>query len=69
MEDIKLTKYYEEPEGKYKLISVVLFRLDISYKNPKKYYDGIKLLINDYHKYFPNFYLRIYYDSSVIDNF
>ncbi len=48
---------------------MVIFRLEISYKNTKKYYDGMKILINEYQKYFPNFYLRIYYDSSVTDNY
>ena len=69
MENIKLTKFYEEPKQKYKLISVVLFRLETSYKDSNKYYNGLNLLINNFQKYFPNFYLRIYYDTSVINNF
>ncbi len=66
---IKLDKQYTEPTEKYNLLSVCVFRLKNSYKKTQIYSKGLSLLINNFEKLFPeNFYLRIYYDTSVLDN-
>lgn len=68
MEYIKLTKEYIEPTGTYNIISCVVFRLPKSYKNESMYYKGLKVLIDIFRKIFTDFYLRIYYDDSVLNN-
>lgn len=65
MDNIILTKYYDEPKIKYNIISVVVFKIIDSYKSGKKYYDGLNLF-NTEIKALNNFYLRVYYDKSII---
>jgi len=66
--NIKLIKYYKEPEYKYNIVSVSVFRLENPYKDFDKYYNGLKRLVslflknNVYEKYI----LRIYFDDSII---
>lgn len=66
MNDIQLEKYYIPPKEKYNLISVSIFRLNISYKNTASYYNGLKTLASLLPKYFPGFYLRVHFDNSII---
>ncbi len=68
MDYIKLIPEYIEPEYKYNIVSCVLFRLPKVYKNELKYYNGLKLLVDIFPKIFPKFYLRLYYDESVLNN-
>jgi hypothetical protein len=64
--DIKCTKSYIEPKNKYNIVSVVVFRLKDNYKSSMQYYNGLKILIEKFPKLLKNFYLRIYYDDSII---
>jgi hypothetical protein len=66
MDNIILTPRFIEPKDKYNILSVVLFCLKKSYKNQDKYFNGLKGIVENVHKIFPTFYLRIYYDKSVI---
>ncbi len=65
----KLKDEFIKPINNYNIISVCVFRLKNSYKKTKIYSDGLKTLVNNFNQYFPNFYLRIYYDSSVLENY
>ena len=67
MNEFILTKYYTEPTEKYNLISTVIFKLKNSYKSFNHYLDGLELLLDDFQKHFPDFYLRLYYDDSISD--
>jgi hypothetical protein len=66
MDTIKLTKYYDEPKEKYNIISVVVFKLRNSYKSVKIYLDGLKKLVKEVPKKFKGYYLRVYFDDSII---
>lgn len=66
MDRIKLKKYYNEPDYSYNIISVSLFKLQKSYKIFNKYYDGLIILDKNFETYFPGFFLRIYFDNSII---
>jgi hypothetical protein len=66
MDYITLTKHYEEPPDNYDVISVVAFRLKDNYKSSMIYYYGLSKLIEQLPNKLPNFYLRIYYDDSII---
>jgi hypothetical protein len=69
MNSIKFKKYYIEPKNNYDLISVSVFRLQISYKSMDKYINGLETLAYNFTNpiYFkPNTYLRIYFDKSII---
>lgn len=68
METITLINNYKEPSEPYNIISTVVFRLQHVYKDERMYYDGLRALADTFEKSFPNFYLRIYYDSSVLEN-
>ena len=67
----KYIKFYNEftdnVNEKYNIISISVFRLENNYKNEYNYTDGLHLLLNTFEKYFPGFYLRVYYDNSVLD--
>ena len=65
---IKVKKNYNEPINKYNVISCVIFRMPNGYKNEMKYFDGLDLLTKIFEKLYPGFYLRIYYDQSVLNN-
>jgi len=60
-------EYKEIINKKYNVISVSVFRLENNYKNEFVYTNGLELLLNKFEKYFPDFYLRVYYDNSVLD--
>jgi len=64
---IKFYKEFKEPIENYNIISCSIFRLIDNYKNENMYTNGLNLLINKFQTLFPNFYLRIYYDKSVLD--
>ncbi|QKF94751.1 hypothetical protein QKU48_gp1293 [Fadolivirus algeromassiliense] len=66
MNNIKLTKYYKEPNNKYDVVSVVAFRLKDNYKSSMIYYTGLKRLVEMMPKHLSGIYLRIYYDDSII---
>jgi hypothetical protein len=66
MENLKITKYYIEPIEPYNIISVAAFLLKDSYKNIDKYYDGLKTIAMLITTIFPDYYLRIYYDDSLV---
>jgi hypothetical protein len=66
MSIFKLTKYYTEPEHKYNIVSIVVFRLKDNYKSSMIYYNGLKKLIDTMPHSLKQFYLRIYYDDSII---
>lgn len=60
-------KEYEEPEYDYNVISCTIFRMKNGYKNEYKYYEGLKLFVESFERYLPDFYFRLYYDDSVLD--
>jgi hypothetical protein len=64
---ITFYKEFEEPQENYNVISCTVFRMKKGYKNELKYYDGLKLFVENYEKYLPDFYFRLYYDDSVLD--
>lgn len=71
IKNLKLKKYYNEPGNKYNLVSTALFRLKDNYKKMTKYHDLLVNLVDNFDKYFQNingyeFYLRIYFDRSLI---
>ena len=58
---------YKNPDHDYNIISCTLFRMKDGYKNEYKYYDGLKIFVDNFQKIFPDFYFRLYYDDSVLD--
>lgn len=64
---VELKKEYEKPTTNYNIVSCCVFRMSGPYKDSVKYYyNGLKTISSNFKKYIPNFYLRIYYDESVI---
>lgn len=67
MDDIILEKKYNEPMYKYNIYSVVLFMLDKPYKSTMTYYNGLMNALNNFRRVFgEKWFLRIYYDDSII---
>jgi hypothetical protein len=67
LSNLKLYKYYNEPSNKYNIVSTVLFRLRENYKSMSNYYEKIMKLVDNFHKFLPKtFYLRIYFDTSIV---
>lgn len=66
MNNIKLTNYFTEPKEKYNILSCVVFLISESYKNINIYYEGLALLPKITRQYLKEYYIRIYYDDSVI---
>lgn len=65
--NLKLKRYYTEPIGEYNVVSTVIFRLEDNYKDMSEYYNKSANLTDKFYDYFPkNFYLRIYFDDSII---
>ena len=64
-----LKKQFDEPKKPYNLISVSFFLTDNVYKDPlKKYVLGLKTSIDNFYLHFDkSYFLRIYYDDSVLD--
>jgi hypothetical protein len=68
--DYRYIKFYNEfiePDKKYNIFSCSIFRLINNYKNENMYTEGLHILLDNLENMFPDFYLRIYYDNSVID--
>ena len=66
LKNLTLAKYYDEPNNKYNIISVSVFRLATNYKPMFLYYSGLRKLIDITPQYFEGYYLRIYFDDSII---
>lgn len=64
--NIQFTHNFKEPTDNYNLISTAIFLVEKSYKSTLKYYNGLKLLSENFDKVAKGYYLRIYYDDSVI---
>ena len=60
-------EFIEPPEESYNIISCAVFRLRNNYKTEKIYSDGLNRLFIYFQKHYPDYYLRVYYDSSVLD--
>lgn len=58
---------FTEPVEKYNLISCTYFRMKTGYMNEYKYYKGLNSLVDLFETQMPNFYLRLYYDDSILD--
>ena len=63
---IKFKKYYTEPNYKYNIVSCCIFLLEKSYKDVYIYYNGLVNIVKNFKKLLPNYYLRIYFDESII---
>jgi hypothetical protein len=63
---MELKKYYDEPDEPYGVISVSVFRMRKKYRSTKIYYNGLKTMAQEIQHYFPGFYLRVYFDRSII---
>jgi hypothetical protein len=64
---IKLYKYYDEPNTRYNIVSTVIFRLENNYKPMENYYLKIMKLVDNFYDFFgKDFYLRIYFDNSIV---
>jgi hypothetical protein len=67
LQNFHLKRYYDEPNHEYNVISTVVFRLENNYKNMGAYYKQIFNMTNNFNQNFPdNFYLRLYFDNSII---
>lgn len=67
MDDVILEKKYIEPLYKYNVYAVVLFMLDKPYKSTMTYYNGLMNTLKNFRKTFgEKWFLRIYYDDSII---
>jgi hypothetical protein len=69
MKIIELQNLYEEPDKIYNVFSTVIFRLEDPYRESINYYNGLKKIVNLFPETFPGDYLRIYFDTSITDNF
>ena len=58
---------FSEPSERYNIISCTYFRMKTGYKNEYKYYKGLESLVDLFETQMPNFYLRLYYDDSILD--
>lgn len=65
MNNIVFDKQYKEPSTSYNIVSVCAFVMKKGYKNNDIYSNGLKYTINNFSRFLPDFFLRIYYDSSV----
>jgi hypothetical protein len=64
--NLKLKKYYEEPVGKYNIVSTVVFRLEDNYKSMSEYHDQFMYMIKNFKYIYGNdYYLRVYFDRSI----
>ena len=65
MNSIVFEKQYKEPQKPYNIVSVCAFVMKKGYKKNDIYSDGLRYTIENISKYLPDFFLRIYYDSSI----
>lgn len=65
MNKIVFDKLYEEPKAPYNIVSVCVFVMRKAYKSNQTYVDGLKYTLENFRKFLPDFYLRIYFDMSV----
>ena len=64
--NLKIKKYYKEPEGTYNLVSTVVFRLENNYKPMSNYHDKFMFMLQNFKRTFRgNYYLRVYFDRSI----
>lgn len=59
-------RYNKTIDKPHNAISTVVYRLNTAYKKTSRYYNGIKRLADIVPKFFPNYYLYIFYDDSVV---
>lgn len=55
--------YIIDPQRKYDIVSIVLFRMPVGYKHFSSYINGIQKIIDS--KLFNHFKLRLYFDDSI----
>lgn len=65
MNKIVFEKQYKEPQTPYNIVSVCVFVMKKGYKKNDIYSDGLQYTIQNIKKFLPDFYLRVYYDSSI----
>lgn len=63
---IKFTNYFNEPSSKYDIVSCCIFLLEQNYKDIYIYYNGLVSIIKNFRRLLPNYYLRIYFDDSLL---
>jgi hypothetical protein len=72
MNDLQLKKEYTEPSSKnypYNILSVCIFDMKNPYTSKEnKYTIGMKYTLDHFQKYLPRFYLRVYYDHSIVNS-
>lgn len=66
MEHFIFDKKYSEPDKPYNILSVCVFQMKKSYKKVDTYIQGLKYTAEALPKFLPNFYLRVYYDKSIL---
>ncbi len=59
---------YVAPSQPYNIMSVCVFQMKKSYKKIDTYVYGLKYTADTLPKVLPNFYLRVYYDQSILNN-
>jgi hypothetical protein len=65
MNEIVFEKQFQEPKTPYNIVSVCVFVMKKGYKTNDIYSDGLQYTIKNINKFLPDFFLRIYYDSSI----
>jgi hypothetical protein len=65
MNKIVFEKQYKEPQTPYNIVSVCVFVMKKGYKTNDIYSDGLRYTIQNIKKFLPDFFLRVYYDSSI----
>ena len=68
MEHFVFDKQYTTPNKRYNILSVCVFQMKQPYKKVDTYIQGLKYTAETLPKTLPNFYLRVYYDNSVLSN-
>jgi hypothetical protein len=67
LDKIKFKKFYTEPSNEYNIFSTVIFRTyESGHRQSLYYYNKLLSLIEHFNVMFPTFYLRIYYDKSIV---
>jgi hypothetical protein len=65
MNNIVFDKQFKEPQTPYNIVSVCVFVMKKGYKTNEIYSNGLQYTIQNINKFLPDFFLRIYYDSSI----
>lgn len=67
IKNLKIKRYYNEPNKSYNIVSTVIFRLENNYKDMSEYYNKFKHYIKQFKNIFDDsYYLRIYFDNSIV---